>query len=167
MTGIIKAEQRDAITSFFFLTWISDCNAVQLIWQFAGCCCIYCIYVDWKWNRKYSKKKKKKVLIFWQSWDLFSNSFITTGNKAAFFSTAHRTVFSRCIKMHYIVCNNLLPLCDVQLALSYGDAQGRAGPLSGAEPLPWWRRAGGIASCAALHVASRLDVPVLGNPQQG
>lgn len=42
----------------FFLTWISDCNAVQLIWQFAGCCCIYCIYVDWKWNRKYSKKKK-------------------------------------------------------------------------------------------------------------
>lgn len=149
---------------FFNLNiWLQCCTIDLTICRLL----LYLMYLCWLKMESQIWKKKKKVLIFWQSWDLFSNSFITTGSKAAFFSTAHRTVFSRCIKMLYIVCNNLLPLCDVQLALSYGDAQGRAGPLSGAEPLPWWRRAGGIASCAALHVASRLDVPVLGNPQQG
>lgn len=59
-------------------------------------------YVDWKQNHKYTK-----ILIFFSSWNLFSNFFIETESKAAYVFTVHRTVFSQCAKMHEIIRHTL------------------------------------------------------------
>lgn len=42
----------------------------------------------------------------------------------------------------------------------------RAGPLSSAEPQPWWCMLSHIASCARPHAAHRLDMPAINSKKK-
>ena len=52
-------------------------NVWLQIYTFHLTICRWCIYINWKWCHRH------KLMIFWQSWNLFSNSFINLESTAA------------------------------------------------------------------------------------
>lgn len=75
-TGLIKIWWRNVIG--FFWGWISDCNFICSTWKFTDCLfmLIESWFADMPWDQWFC----------WFSWNLFSNSFIKMGSKAACFS---------------------------------------------------------------------------------
>lgn len=75
-----------------FLSWNSDSSSIANIWNFAG-------HTFMLTENRVTNMQKKKKKDFLESLNLFSNSFITTEGKAAFFFfSVHRTMFIQCIK---------------------------------------------------------------------
>jgi len=77
---------------------MSDCNSIHSIWKYR-----WCSYVDWKLGHKCTKK----LVILSAILKPVPKFRYQNGRHSYVFFTVHRTVFSRCIKMHTTVCHNL------------------------------------------------------------
>jgi len=99
---------------------------------------------------------------YWQSWNLFSNSFDKMESTAVYFFAVHRTVFSQCIKIHERISYHLSWHCTVPF-LCPGFSPDR---VSGA-PMFGWCWVMGWSLGAQLSWCGSRGVPVMAGKKEG